>query len=78
MSVINFTGAFYTKLFTLFMQQNEFTIGEKLSLIEIASKKGFREATDRELYEALEKLLKENLTDEPMTDEEFNQWVNKH
>ena len=75
---INFIGAFYTKLFTLFMQQNEFTIGEKLSLIEIAAKKGFREATDKELYEALEKLLKEDLSDELMTEEEFQEWVSKH
>jgi hypothetical protein len=78
MSVINFTGAFYTKLFSLFKAQDGLTIGEKLALLEVATKKGFRKATDKEMYEALDLLLTEDLTDEPLTDEEFQEWADKH
>ena len=42
------------------------------------TKKGFRKATDKEMYEALDLLLTEDLTDEPLTDEEFQEWVDKH
>lgn len=74
---VNFTGAFYTKLFALFMQENEYTIGEKLALLEVSTRKGFRKADDKEMYEALERLLKEDLSDEPMSDEEVIIWLKK-
>ena len=73
---VNYIGAFYTKLFHLLKVDDGLTIGQKLDLIETATRGvGLRNIDDKSLYEVLEKLLLEDISDEPLTDEEFNQWM---
>lgn len=73
---VNYVGAFYTKLFHLLKVDDGLTIGQKLDLIETATRGvGLRNIDDKSLYETLEKLILEDISDEPLTDEEFNQWI---
>ncbi len=78
MSEQKYLGAFYAKLFDYLQksEQDGLNIGEALAQIEISAKKRFINQQDKETYEALEKAMKVDQTDELLTDEEFNTWVN--
>ncbi len=75
---MQFIGAFYKKMFTLLNKADECTIGQKLTQLEKISKKRFFDMSDKEIYDALERAIAEDITDTTMTDEEFNNWVNTH
>lgn len=65
-------------MFTLLNKADECTIGQKLTQLEKISKKRFFDMSDKEIYDALERAIAEDITDTTMTDEEFNNWVNTH
>lgn len=79
MSVIKveYAGQIYTDLAKYFSIADSFSIGEKLAQIEKESKKKFINMTDEEIYTTLKYLVntKEYYKDEPLTEEEFNKWV---
>ena len=75
---MQFIGAFYKKIFTLLNKADECTIGQKLTQLEKISKKRFFDMSDKEIYDALERAIADDVTDTTMTDEEFNNWVNTH
>lgn len=73
---VNYVGAFYTKLFHLLKVDDGLSIGQKLDLLETATRGvGFRKIDDKSLYEVLEKLILEDISDEHLTDDKFNEWV---
>jgi hypothetical protein len=73
-----YIGAFYKKMFTLLTKEDECTIGQKLTQLEKISKKRLFDLSDKEIYDALERVIAEDTTDTKLTDEEFNNWVNNH
>lgn len=75
---MQFIGAFYKKMFTLLNKADECTIGQKLTQLEKVSKKRFFDMSDKEIYDALERAIADDVVDTKMTDEEFNNWVNAH
>jgi hypothetical protein len=70
-------GTFYAKLFKLFNKQDGLTIGEKLALLDAVTKDGLRYASDKELYDLLEKVIEADISDEPVTEEEWIIWIAK-
>lgn len=63
----------------IIQREDGYTVGEKLRVIEQISGKRFFYLTDKEIYEAMEKVMSmsvDNEPDEPLTDSEFNEWVN--
>jgi hypothetical protein len=75
---MQYIGAFYKKIFTLLNKADECTIGQKLTQLEKISKKRFFDMSDKEIYDALERAIADDVTDTNLSEEEFNQWVNKH
>jgi len=76
MSQLSYTGAIHTELFDLFLIDDGYNIPQKLTQIEKTAKKRFFEMTDVEMYEAIQKLKKEDYySDEKTTEEEFKTWV---
>ena len=76
MSQLSYTGAIHTELFDLFLIDDGYNIPQKLTQIEKTAKKRFFEMTDVEMYEAIQKLKKEDYySDEETTEEEFKTWV---
>lgn len=73
-----YIGAFYKKMFTLLTKDDECTVGQKLTQLEKISKKRLFDLSDKEIYDALERVIAEDTTDTKLTDEEFNNWVNTH
>lgn len=73
-----YVGGFYKSMLSLLMKDDGCTIGQKLTQIEKNSKKRFFDLSDKELYEALGKVIEEDTSDIKMTDEEFNSWINAH
>lgn len=75
---MQYIGAFYKKMFTLLNKDAECTIGQKLTQLEKISKKRLFDLSDKEIYDALERVIAEDTTDTKLTDEEFNNWINTH
>lgn len=75
---MQYIGAFYKKIDTLLGKKDNCTIGQKLTQLEKISKKRFFDMSDKEIYEALERAIADDVTDTNLTEEEFNNWVNKH
>ncbi len=73
-----FIGAFHNNLFIFLMKDDGYSLGQKLAQIEKTANKKYSEATDKEIYEALQLVLKEDYSDEVYSDEEFGNWVAKH
>lgn len=73
-----YIGAFYKKMFTLLTKDDGCIIGQKLTQLEKTSKKRLFDLSDKEIYDALERVIEEDITDTKLTDEEFNNWLNKH
>lgn len=73
-----YLGAIHTELYDLLMVDDNFTVGEKFTQIEKTTKKRFFELTDKELFEAIQKLKKEDYySDEKLNDLEFTNWTEK-
>lgn len=70
-----YIGGFYKSIFTLLMKDDGYTIGQKLTQLEKASKKRFFDLSDKEIYEVLGEVIAENTADTELTDEEFNNWI---
>jgi hypothetical protein len=75
---MQYVGAFYKKIFSLLNKADECTIGQKLTQLEKISKKRFFDMSDKEIYDALERVIADDVTDTTMTEEEFENWVNAH
>lgn len=78
-TVYNYKGSIVNLLFSAIENNPELTFGQVLHSIisKNALKKNYLEATDEEIYTSTENFVKFKETyDEPMSDEEFNNWVN--
>lgn len=75
---MQYVGAFYKKIFSLLNKADECTIGQKLTQLEKISKKRFFDMSDKEIYDALERAIADDVTDTNLTEEEFKNWVNTH
>lgn len=79
MSKVNVKGSVINMLFSAAEQNPEMSIGEIFYTIlkkSSLNQKHFVEATDEEIYNSLEKFLKETKEEsEEMTDEEFGVWL---
>jgi len=73
-----YIGAFHNNLFNFLIKDDGYSLGQKLAQIEKTAKKEYSELTDKEIYEALQLVLKEDYSDEIYSDEDFKNWVNKH
>lgn len=72
-----YIGAFFTELEELLMIEDGFTVGQKLTQIEKTANKRFIELSDKELYETIQKLRKqEYYQDQKLTPKEFEEWIN--
>ena len=70
---VNFQGAIAEAITDLFMINDGFSAGEKLTQIEKTAKKRFYSLSDKELYETLKELLKTDyFSDTYYTQEELN------
>lgn len=76
----NYRGSIVSLIFKALEAYPEMSVGEVLYTIlnRKALKKNVVEATDEDIYTAIEKILaaKEE-SDEPMTEEEFKGWISK-
>lgn len=74
---VEYGGQFYIQLMKLLSINDNYTIGEKLTVIEKTAKKRFYELTDKELYETLMYIIetKDYFNDEVYTEEEFKTWI---
>jgi hypothetical protein len=69
MQTINFKGAIHDSLLNLFMIKDGFSIGEKMQQLEKQMKKRFFYASDEEIYNGIETLLKSDYyEDTPIAD----------
>ena len=72
---VEYSGYFYKELPKLLMIKDDFSLGQKLTLIEKESKKRFISMSDEEIYNTLKSLIdtRDYYLDE-LPDENF--WVN--
>lgn len=76
----NYRGSIISLIREAVEKYPEMSVAEVLysAINKNAIKKHYVEATDEEIYTSFEKLVrKEKETEEQMSEEEFNQWVNK-
>lgn len=59
MQTVNYKGAIHDLLLDFFMVKDGFSVGEKMTHLEKQMKKRFFYATDEEIYNALEKVIKD-------------------
>lgn len=72
----NYLGHIGNLFFDVLSKKDGFSAGEKFTEIEKISKKRFYNMTDQEIYQAMDEYIKLPLeVDEPMTDVEFEGWV---
>ena len=75
---INYKGNILTKLFDVLNKKDGLSVGEKLFSIQRNLKNGLVYCSEKEYYEAMLLYLSYPVDEEdlPMTDEEFQTWVN--
>ena len=70
-----YVGAIYDELSEIQMIKDNFTVGQKLAQIEKTANKRFIDMSDLELYDAIQKMRKEDYySDEKMSEEDFKNW----
>jgi hypothetical protein len=81
MEKLNYKPSIVTELFTICGNNPELTMGQIFHSFlrpKFLNEKHLTEATDEEIYIALEKASRMDLvTDSILTEEQFNDWVNK-
>ena len=72
----NYKGNINAVFYDFLLKNDGFSVGEKLTEIEKLTKKRFLYLTEKEIYEAMETIIKTPIeVDEPFTSEEFAGFV---
>ena len=75
---MNYIGHIYTKFHDVLKKQDGLSVGEKIYSIQKEIGVDFIFSSDQDIYEAIERYLGHPVAeDEIMSEEEFNEWVDK-
>lgn len=76
---VNFQGAIAEAITDIFMINDGFSAGQKLAQLEKTIKKRFIYASDKEIHEGSQEMLKTDYySDNQTTDEEFKEFTDKY